>query len=123
MVVVDASALAAVAFDDEQAAAVAAQIAGEALHAPSLVGLELANATLNRCKRSPAFAEQYMAGFRRVLELPIVMHTVEPLAAFALATETGLSACDASYLWLSHRLGAPLVSADKKLVAAARTYR
>jgi predicted nucleic acid-binding protein len=67
-----------------------------------------------------AAAAQFMAGFRRVPELRIVMHTVEPLAAFALAT--GLSAYDASYLWLSHCLGAPLVSADKRLVAAAKKH-
>jgi predicted nucleic acid-binding protein len=37
----------------------------------------------------------------------------------ALAAETGLTAYDASYLWLSHRLRVPLVTLDSKLAQAA----
>jgi predicted nucleic acid-binding protein len=40
----------------------------------------------------------------------------------ALAAETGLTAYDASYLWLSRKLGAELVTLDtqlRKAVAAA----
>ena len=36
----------------------------------------------------------------------------------ALALETGLTAYDASYLWLARRLGLELVTLDKALQAA-----
>jgi predicted nucleic acid-binding protein len=35
------------------------------------------------------------------------------------AVETGLTAYDASYLWLSRRFGAELVALDRQLAAAA----
>ncbi len=36
-----------------------------------------------------------------------------------LATETGLTAYDASYLWLARQLGAELVTLDQQLARAA----
>lgn len=120
MVVVDASALGAILFDDDKAGQVVARLTGEALHAPTLFHLEMTNATLSRCRRAPALAERFVAGFTRVLEMPITVHAVDPLAVFALAVETGLTAYDAAYLWLSRELNAPLVSLDRELLAAAR---
>ena len=54
-----------------------------------------------------------------MLDLPITLHAVDPLAVFALAVETGLTAYDGAYLWLSRELKAPLVSLDRELLAAA----
>ena len=51
MLVVDASALAALAFGEAEAPAVSSQLAEEALHAPSLLDLELANAACSRSRR------------------------------------------------------------------------
>jgi predicted nucleic acid-binding protein len=120
VVVVDASALGAIAFDDEKAGQVVARLKGEVLHAPWLFHLEMTNATLSRCRRTPALAERFVAGLTRVLNMPIEVHAVDPLAVFALAVDTGLTAYDAAYLWLSRELNAPLVSLDRELVAAAR---
>lgn len=120
MVVVDASALGAIAFDDQHANEVVARLKGEALHAPSLFQLEITNATLSRCRRAPELAEGFIVGLRKVLDMPIAIHAVDPLAVFALAVETGLTAYDGAYLWLSRELGAPLVSLDTQLLAAAR---
>lgn len=36
-----------------------------------------------------------------------------------LAEATGLTAYDASYLWVAHSMGAELVTLDRKLAAAA----
>ena len=119
MVVVDASALAAIAFDDEQAPEMIALLEGEEMHAPSVFGLEMAHATLSRCRRSPGKAERFTTGLRHVLDMPIVLHAVDPLLAFAVASETGLSAYGASYLWLARSLRVPLVTADRKLRAVA----
>jgi predicted nucleic acid-binding protein len=44
---------------------------------------------------------------------------VTDLRVVALAAKTGLTAYDASYLWLSQRLGAPLVTLDRKLARAS----
>jgi len=119
VVVVDASALGAIVFDDGRAGQIVARLSGEALHAPSLFPLEMANATLSRCRRAPALAERFVAGLGRVLDMPITIHAVDPLAVFALAVETGLTAYAAAYLRLSRDLGAPLVTLDKQLLAAA----
>lgn len=50
------------------------------------------------------------------------METVEvnPDAVVALALETGLTAYDASYLWLARRLDAELVTLDRAPIAAAQ---
>ena len=47
---------------------------------------------------------------------PTVVLLVQVLA---LASATGLTAYDASYLWLARRLGAPLVTLDAQLARAA----
>jgi predicted nucleic acid-binding protein len=120
VVVVDASALGAIAFDDEKAGDVVVRLNGEALHVPSLFPLEMTNATLSRCRRAPALAERLVAGLTRVLEMPMAIHAVDPLAVFALAVETGLTAYDAAYLWLARDLDVPLVTLDRQLAAAAR---
>ncbi len=43
--------------------------------------------------------------------------------ALELALTTGLTAYDASYLWLTRQLGAELVTLDKQLATAAEGYR
>ena len=44
--------------------------------------------------------------------------SVDQHEVVALAETTGLSAYDAAYLWLTRRLGAGLVTLDRKLAAA-----
>jgi predicted nucleic acid-binding protein len=44
---------------------------------------------------------------------------VDYLASLALAEATGLTAYDASYLWLARSLGGELVTLDRKLAAAS----
>lgn len=43
---------------------------------------------------------------------------VDEIAVFRLALDTGLTAYDASYLYVAQRIGAPLVTFDTKLQAA-----
>jgi len=43
-------------------------------------------------------------------------------SVFAIATLIGLSACAAGYLSLARRLGAPLITLDKRLAAAAEKF-
>ena len=122
MLVVDASALAAVAFGEAEAPAVSSQLAEEALHAPSLLDLELANAACSRSRRHEADRARVLDGLVKVLMLPIERHPVDALSVLALALESGLTAYDAAYLWLARDLGAPLVTLDKQLNTAAKRY-
>lgn len=46
--------------------------------------------------------------------------TVDYYGVLALAEATGLTAYDASYLWIARGLGAELVTLDRKLAAAMR---
>lgn len=52
--------------------------------------------------------------------MSIAQHDVQVLETIELARRTGLSAYDASYLWLARHLGAELVTLDAKLANAAK---
>ena len=119
--VVDASAIAALLFTESQAERVEAQLADCALRAPRLLQFELANVCLVKCRRHPDQSEALLAAYRHADTLSIEELDVDPAGVLALAIETGLSAYDASYLWLSRRLGAELVTLDRKLGQAARS--
>jgi len=112
----------AVAFDEPKAGDVVAWLDGQVLHAPLLFDLEMTNAAVSRCRAVPARAEHVLAALDEVLGMPIVRHAVDPRAVFTLALESGLTAYDAAYLWLSRELKAPLVTLDKQLAAAARRH-
>ena len=62
MRVVDASAIATLLFDEVQAPEVAALMLGQQLVAPSLLGFELANVCLMKCRREPAQRDALMLG-------------------------------------------------------------
>lgn len=56
---------------------------------------------------------------RRYMSIEIM--PVDPDGIVSLAQSTGLSAYDASYLWLARHLGAGLITLDRRLAAAAVT--
>ena len=120
--VVDASALAAVAFGEADGPAVAQRLRGHALHAPALLWYELANVCLTKTRRQPEHAAAFRQGLRNAARMTMRLHHVSPLDALAIAEETGLSAYDASYLWVARHLGAELVTLDEPLRAAARAH-
>jgi predicted nucleic acid-binding protein len=117
--VVDVSAIAALLFTETQAETVEVQLRDASLWAPSLFEYELANVCLMKCRRHPDQRDALMAAFDHRIDLGIEMLTVDISEVLALALKTGLTAYDASYLWLSGRLGADLVTLDKALRAAA----
>ena len=119
--VVDASALAALLFGEPEAEAVARRLDGARLAAPVLLGFELANVCLIKGRRHPEHRDRLVAALRLRGRLGIEEHAVDHDAALTLAMGTGLTAYDASYLWLARRLGAELVSLDRQLLAATTT--
>jgi predicted nucleic acid-binding protein len=119
--VVDASALAALAFNEAEAAAVSDMLSGKQLVAPALVIYELGNTCWKKCRRYPASASAFRKSFTAALSLPIELFVVEPTKVLATAEDTGASFYDAAYIWLSRCLNAPLVTLDRQLRKIAGT--
>ena len=115
---IDASALAALLFGEPEAEDVAAQLDAARLVAPALLGFEVANVCLVESRRHPDQAAALRAAFRLRARLGVEEVAVDQDEVLELAAATGLTAYDASYLWLSRRLGAELVTLDRRLARA-----
>jgi predicted nucleic acid-binding protein len=119
--VVDASALAAVVFQEPGFERVAARLAGATVFAPTLLKYELANVAWIKARRHPASAARFFAALALALDdrSDITWQDVNASDVALLAYATGMTAYDASYLWLAGSLGADLITLDQGLVAAA----
>jgi len=118
--VVDASAIAAMLFDETTADKIAARLHGHRLFAPALLYTEFANTFLKKVRANSAKRDVFFAAFDRLDRMAITLVDVDVRAALALAEHHKLSAYDASYLWLASELGVELVTLDEKLEKAAR---
>jgi predicted nucleic acid-binding protein len=116
---VDASALAALLFAEPEAAAIAARLDGARLASPALLDYEVANVCLTKMRRQPRQRDALRAALALAHRLGVETVAVDHAAALDLAEATGLTAYDASYLWLARALGAELVTLDRKLAAAS----
>lgn len=119
--VVDASALAALLFGEPEGDAVAARLGDARLVAPALLGFELGNVCLIKQRRHPDRKPALTMAFELHHRLGVEEMSVDHAAALALAAQTGLTAYDASYLWLARQLEAELVTLDRQLERAAIT--
>ena len=120
MVVVDASALAAVVFSEADGQRVLAALErADTLTAPTILPFELTNTARTKIRQRPSEAAALRDNLADALERRIVLRRVDFLAVVDLALATHLSVYDASYLWLARHLGVPLVTLDKKLAAHA----
>jgi len=117
--VVDTSALAALLFGEPEAEEVAGALDGARLVAPGLLGFELANVYVTKCRRYPHQREALLAAFQLRDRFGTQEIAVDHAATLEIALTTGLTAYDASYLWLARQLGAELVTLDKELQRAA----
>ena len=117
--VVDASALAAFLFGEPEAGTIADRLDGVRLVAPGILDFELANVCLVKCRRHPDQRDALLDGFRLRGRLGVEEIAVDHAGVVDLALATGLTAYDASYLWLARRLGVELVTLDKQLGRAA----
>jgi predicted nucleic acid-binding protein len=116
-VVVDASALGAMAFGEPEGAEINKYLKGQTLLAPTLVDYELANLANTKVRRGAITVVQASVVLRAVLQLPIRRVAVPGEEMFLLATQTGLSAYDAAYLWLARTSDIELVTLDRQLAA------
>ena len=117
--VVDASALGALLFGEPEAERVARSLKDADLAAPALLPFEIANICLTKLRRHPDAREALLAGFRLLPRMAIRTVEVDQEEVLALAERSGLTVYDASYLWLSRRLGVDLMTLDRQLAAAA----
>ncbi len=118
--VVDASALAAIAFAEPGADAVIDQIDGHRLHAPTLIVFELMNVAWKRSKKQPAATALFLQALEVLEGLGLRFRGIDQGEVVRLGLATGLTAYDATYLWLARALAMPLVTLDKKLGTHAR---
>jgi predicted nucleic acid-binding protein len=114
-VVVDASALAAMVFGEAEGRTIAAHLERETLIAPSLIDYELVNVALKRARRNPGLAVEIGLSLAAALQMPLTRVAVPGLDVLVLASETGLTAYDAAYLWLARSRDCELVTLDKGL--------
>jgi predicted nucleic acid-binding protein len=80
---------------------------------------EVCHACLKKIARYPDRRGELLRAAGDFTRMEIQEIEVPPLEVIQLAEQMGLSLYDASYLWLSRSLGAPLVTLDRKLEAAA----
>ena len=122
-VVVDASALVALAFNEPKSEEVARRLEGAAVYAPALLKFEMANAAWKKVRRQPDAARVILGALAQALDprVGITWMEVDHTDAVLVSLATGLSAYDASYLWLAGILGADLVTLDARLADAGVT--
>ena len=123
-IVVDASALAALVFQEPEAAEIGARLHGAELHAPVLLKFELANTAWKKIRQRPSDTAQIIRALNKALDpkRSIFWHQVDHADAVLTAHAIGLSTYDASYLWLAGFLGAELVTLDKRFARSAREH-
>ena len=116
MIVIDASAFLD-AVDGRQS--VVDRIAGEDLHAPHLLDVEVLSA-LRRLVAGERFDQQRADDTRRLLESgDIRRHPHTDLLGIIWSLRNRVSAYDAAYVALAAALDAPLVTTDRKLASVA----
>ena len=116
---VDASAFAAIAFQEPEGARIAAALDGAEVFAPSLLKFELASVARKKIRARPGEASRVITALTFALEAPnITWCDVDPSDVVLTSHLTGLTTYDASYLWLAGSIGADLVTLDQRLAGA-----
>lgn len=121
--VVDASAVAAVLFHEPEGATIDAHTEGETLIAPHLIDYELANICWKRIRRDPSQAPAILTMLSGLKSVAIQRVEVPATEIAALASQTGLTAYDASYLWLAMSRDLELVTLDDRLARVNQALR
>ena len=123
ILVVDASAAGAMLFDEPEGPTIRAHIRGETLLAPHLIDYELANACAKRIRKQPGDTLKLLVLLQGLDHVSLRRVEVPSGDVARLAIHAGLSASDASYLWLAINRDAELVTLDRELARADRALR
>lgn len=117
--VADASVIAAIAFKEPEAERARELLGTHELSAPVLLAFELSNIARSKIRALPQQRTAITEDLADALAMPFHWLDVPYVAVLDLALETGLTAYDASYLYLAMTLRAPLATFDRDLRAAA----
>jgi len=122
-VVVDASVVGAIAFGEPDGHTLVAHLMDETLLAPTLLDYEIANIAWKKTRAHPDLAPMIQAALDAASRLTIARVPVPAVDLLRVARETGLTACDAAYLWLARTHDAELVTLDRALADTANHGR
>lgn len=120
VVVVDASAIAAILFGEPAADDIVARLGANRLAAPSLLPYEIASVAGAKVRRGEVLTETAAMALGVFARVRIALHEPDVLEVFQITVRTRLTAYDAAYLWLARSLSADLVTLDEKLAGAWR---
>lgn len=119
--IVDASAIGALLFNEPAAEWVHDEIYGETLSAPGLFHFELGNLCWKKLRRFPDQAAVLRSNWMSWnAACPVTLVSTDLGETMDLARTHDLTFYDASYLWLAQQKSAGLISLDAKLVRVAR---
>ena len=118
--VVDASVIAALAFEESRADEAEDLIRDASLFAPEIFPYELASVDLKKTNVDPARRIDLAMRLRTALSIQIELVPTAPFELLELALETNLTIYDAAYLQAARGLGCALVTFDEKLARHAR---
>ena len=125
MIVVDASALLEVLLNTPAGLPIAERLFAEAetLHAPHLLDLEIAQ-VLRRYTRSGELDQQRgLQALEDLADLPLTRYPHTLFLSRIWELRDNVTAYDAAYIALAEALGAPLLTRDAALAAAAHRAR
>jgi predicted nucleic acid-binding protein len=92
---------------------------GETLHAPHLIDVEVAQVLRRYARAGVLGAERGAEALEDLADFPITRYPHQVLLFRIWELRNNVTAYDACYLALAEALGAPLVTRDAKLAAAA----
>lgn len=117
MIVVDASAAVDVLLGLNAAEALIARLfdAGESLHAPHLLDVEVAQVIRRYARAGEITAGRGGAALADLADFPMHRHEHVPLLGRVWQLRSNITAYDATYLALAEALGATLITRDRAL--------
>jgi predicted nucleic acid-binding protein len=121
MIVVDASALLEVILRTRAAPDVERRLfaSGQTLHAPHLLDVEVAQVIRRYAAKGDIDAGRGRAALEDLADFPLRRYPHDVLLPRVWELRSNLTAYDAVYVALAEALGAPLLTRDQRLVAAA----
>lgn len=120
MIVADASAILELLLRTDAGRAVETRLFrhGEAMHAPALVDLEVAQVLRRYVARKEMTPLRALAAIEMMVRFPLERYTHDPLLPRIWELRDHLTAYDAAYVVLAEGLHAPLLTCDARLARA-----
>jgi predicted nucleic acid-binding protein len=120
VIVVDASAVLEILLQTPAATAVEARLfqAGQSLHAPHLIDVEVAQVLRRYAATNQGDAQRCQTALDDWLVFPVHRYAHDVLLSRAWQLRANVTAYDAVYIALAEALGAPLITRDGRLAGA-----